>query len=64
MNLLTNYPKQYLIEYSSLDEIMSDYINMANQMDFIKEYNPDIKTKIEIIVGESEYLLKIVLWKI
>lgn len=63
LNSLTNSPKHYYIEYNDFNDLYKDYIKLSNQMDTISEYNPDIKTQIDIIIGEHEYLLSVKIWK-
>ena len=64
LSLLTNYPKHYLIEYSDFDEIFKDYTKLSKQMEFIETMNSELRTDIEMLIGDEEYLLSVKIWKI
>lgn len=64
MKLPTDIPKNYLIDYDSLEELMGDYTTMSNQMEFIKQYYGTLDYDMGIEIGEFNYTLKITVWKI
>lgn len=64
MRSLTEYPKHYTIEYDSLDELMKDYITVTAQLTFISGYNEQLRSDVSIEIGEDEYALNIIIWKI
>jgi len=61
---LTDYPKHYMIGYEEFDELMSDYYTISNQLDFLQDYNEDIKYDLSLCIGGGDYMLKITIWKI
>lgn len=64
MKLPTDIPKNYLIDYDNLEDLMADYITMGNQMEFIKQYYGTLDYDIGIGIGDFNYTLKITVWKI
>jgi len=62
---LSNPPeKYYIITYESLDDLMEDYINLIEQFSNVEKVQEDVKTDVEINIGEDEYYLVISVWKI
>jgi hypothetical protein len=62
---LSNPPeKYYIITYESLDDLMEDYMNLIEQFSNVEKVQEDVKTDVEINIGEDEYYLVISVWKI
>jgi hypothetical protein len=53
-----------MIGYEEFDELMSDYYTISNQLDFLQDYNEDIKYDLSLCIGGGDYMLKITIWKI
>lgn len=65
MKSLSNPPeKYYIITYESLDDLMEDYMNLIEQFSNVEKVQGDVKTDVEINIGEDEYYLVISVWKI
>ena len=63
MRLSTDYPKNYMIGYDDFDELMSDYMKVSSQMEFIKRYTEKLDYEVGIDVGEKDYVLNVTIWK-
>ena len=63
MRLSTDYPKNYMIGYDDFDELMSDYMKVSSQMEFIKRYTEKLDYEVGIDIGEKDYVLNVTIWK-
>lgn len=51
-----------MISYEDFNELMSDYMSVSSQMEFIKQYSGKLDYEVGIDVGEGEYILNITIW--
>ena len=63
-SLSNSSEKYYIITYESLDDLMEDYMNLIEQFSNVEKVQEDVKTDVEINIGEDEYYLVISVWKI
>lgn len=52
-----------MIGYDDFDELMSDYMKVSSQMEFIKRYTEKLDYEVGIDIGEKDYVLNITIWK-